>query len=172
MKIYLDTEFNSFKGELISIGMVSGDKKMFYAVRAKTLLMDIDNWVEENVMPQVFQGLGGTQRKLGYEGDSSIRQRLESYLNQWGNVDLEIISDWPEDTQHLCDMLITGPGEMITTPNVVKFIVDRTLNGVSEVPHHALFDAIGNMEQDEKREDLEKDFSQNFENNCLGAWIF
>jgi hypothetical protein len=42
--------------------------------------------------------------------------------------------------------MITGAGTMINTPNVMTFTIDRRLNGLSEVPHNALYDAIGNLQ--------------------------
>ena len=142
MKIYLDTEFNSFEGDLISIGMVSEDGDTFYAVRLATIKMDIDPWVQEWVMPHLHKA----PHAIIYADDDLIQSRLEEYLNQWGNIELEVVADWPEDIQHLMKMLITGPGEMITTPHVVRYTVDRHLCGMSEVPHNAIFDAMGNME--------------------------
>jgi len=142
MKVYLDTEFNSFEGDLISIGMVSEDGDTFYAVRLATIKMDTDLWVQEWVMPHLHKA----PHTIIYADDDLIQSRLEEYLNQWGNIELEVVADWPEDIQHLMKMLITGPGEMITTPHVVRYTVDRNLCGMSEVPHNAIFDAMGNME--------------------------
>ena len=144
MKIYLDTEFNSFQGDLISIGMVSETGVTFYAVRLATIKMDIDPWVQEWVMPHLHKA----PHTVIYAEDKLIQLRLQEYLCGWGDIELEIIADWPEDIQHLTKLLITGPGEMITTPDVVRYTVDRNLCGLSEVPHNAIFDAIGNWQAD------------------------
>ena len=81
------------------------------------------------------------------------KQRLQSFLIS--NNITEIIADWPEDVHHICKFMITGPGIMILTPTKINFIVDRSIEGVSKLPHHALFDAIGNMEFSLSREYME-----------------
>lgn len=56
-----------------------------------------------------------------------------------------VIADWPVDIQHLCDLLITGPGTMIDIPGIT-FEVKRvdayptTLAGA--VQHNAWWDAM------------------------------
>jgi hypothetical protein len=142
MKIFLDTEFNGFKGDLISIGMVAEDGCIFYGVRNETKAMNIDPWVSENVMP--FLDKHPLDNIILWEGDDTIQSRLQWYLLQYKNI--EIVVDWPEDIQHLCKLMITGAGTMINTPNVMTFTIDRRLNGLSEVPHNALYDAIGNLQ--------------------------
>lgn len=55
-----------------------------------------------------------------------------------------VISDWPDDIRYFCELLITGPGQMIALPGV-RFEVRRvdayptTLEGA--VQHNALWDA-------------------------------
>jgi hypothetical protein len=141
MKIFLDTEFNGFKGDLISIGMVAEDGQIFYAVRNATQSMDIDPWVNENVFP--FLDKHPLDHVVVWEGDDTIQSRMQFYFLQYKEV--EIIVDWPEDIQHICKIMITGAGTMINTPNTMRFTIDRMINGISEVPHNALYDAIANL---------------------------
>jgi len=143
MRVWLDTEFNGFGGELLSIGMISESGEYFYA------WFDIGfqncvPWVQENVYPHFSTPLEGGD-PFEPEGVIPAKHRLENYLMRKGE-NVEIIADWPEDIQHLSNFMITGPGMMINTPKVMRFTIDRTINGASYLPHHALYDAIANME--------------------------
>lgn len=142
MRIWLDTEFNGFKGDLISIGMVAEDGSFFYAVRDAVNSMSIHPWVAEHVMPYLTKRPDDIVQL--FEDDTTIRFRLENYLHSW-DEELEIISDWPEDVQLLNQFMIVSPGMMINTPKVIRYTVDRTIDGLSEIPHNAIYDAIGNM---------------------------
>ena len=144
MKIFLDTEFNGFGGDLISIGMVAEDGNMFYAVRNDICNMALDEWVLINVVPFLSNHpMLPEDDSIEWENDYIIKARLQDYLNTYD--DIEIIVDWPEDVQHLCKFMITGPGYMITTPKSMQFTIDRSIESVSEVPHNALYDAIANL---------------------------
>lgn len=143
MRMWLDTEFNSFQGNLISIGIVAEDGNVFYEVRKETRQMELDPWVEQNVVP--FLNRHPIKDIVEWEDDSTIQYKLSVFLLQYPEV--EIIADWPEDIQHLCNFMITGPGMMINTPLKMNFVVDRSVCGESLVPHNAIYDAIGNMEQ-------------------------
>ena len=48
MRIYIDTEFNEFKGELISMALVAEDGEEFYEVLH---CANPKGWVAEHVMP-------------------------------------------------------------------------------------------------------------------------
>jgi len=127
MKLFIDCEWNDFGGDLISIALVSEDGKEFYEE------FDFDEstsseWVRDNVIS-----------KLGHDPQprTVIQQRLGKYLHQFDSI--EVVADWPEDIKHFCDLLITGPGMRLNTPPLMM-IVTR-LDGDSENPHHALYDA-------------------------------
>jgi hypothetical protein len=64
MKIFLDTEFNGFQGDLISIGMVAEDGCIFYGVRNETQAMDIDPWVQENAL---YDAIGNLQHYISMD---------------------------------------------------------------------------------------------------------
>lgn len=126
MKIYIDTEFNEFQGELISMALVAESGQEFYEV------LPCENpgpWVAENVMPILFKA------PISKE---ALQLRLQHWLAQFPEVHL--IADWPEDIQHFCQALITGPGMRINTPPLTMEI-RRDLDAVSELPHNALADA-------------------------------
>lgn len=157
MRVWLDTEFNGFQGDLISIGMIAEDGQFLYAVRNATQQMDIDPWVQENVIPFMGKAPHSDYIVL-WEHDTSIKQRLEQFLMKY--EDVNIIVDWPDDIQHLCKFMITGPGLMINTNKNMRltFTLDRNLDGVSEVPHNAIFDAIGNMQATHDREYIDNNY--------------
>lgn len=126
-KLFLDTEFNGFGGELISIGLVTEAGQEFYAV----LQCDQpEPWVAEHVMP--FLGQAPITR-------SELQAQLQRFLFQF--VRCDIIVDWPDDIRYFCELLITGPGNAIKHPPIT-FTLDRRLSSDgSEVMHNALSDA-------------------------------
>lgn len=125
MKIWIDTEFNEFKGELISMALVAEDGREFYQV----LRCERPGpWVAEHVIP--ILGRDAIPLKL-------FQTLLVQFLFSWDRVHL--IADWPEDIKHFCDALIVGPGVRLDTPPLTLEIVrDDT---VSQMPHNALWDA-------------------------------
>lgn len=127
MNLYIDTEFNGFNGQLISMALVAQDGREFYW--AVTCTNPVP-WVLEHVIPIL---------NTVPIDKASFKKRLEVFLNQWEEVC--IIADWPEDIQHLCESLITGPGRMMATPNL-EFKIVR-IDAPSELPHNALADARG-----------------------------
>jgi hypothetical protein len=129
VKLYIDTEFNSFGGELISMALAAEDGSSWYA--AITPSAPLHPWVEEHVMP-VLHIEQGTRAEL--------QASLAAYLARFDTV--HIVADWPEDIAHFCGILITGPGTRIDTPHTTMEI-DRGLDsGKSLCPHNALLDAV------------------------------
>lgn len=126
MRIWIDTEFNEYKGDLISMALVAEDGREWYEVRH---CKNPGDWVAEHVMPI-----------LGKEPISllAIQVGLLRFLAQFDAVHL--VADWPEDIAHFCNLLITGPGIRIDTPPLTMEI-RRDLDAVSELPHNALEDA-------------------------------
>lgn len=126
MRIWIDTEFNEFRGELISMALVAEDGQEFYEV------LECDDpgpWVAQNVMPI----LGKNFIPL-----DEFWFNLAMFLQQYDSI--HVIADWPEDIKHFCDSLITGPGLRLNTPPLTLEI-RRDLDAVSALPHNALEDA-------------------------------
>jgi hypothetical protein len=129
MRLWIDTEFNEYKGELISLALVAEDGREWYGVRY------CDNpgcWVREHVMPHLLQHP---------KRDADLRDDLNKFLQQFETV--HIISDWPGDIAHFCNFLEYAPGERIG-PDVMVFEVRRDLPDTattSAIPHNALEDA-------------------------------
>lgn len=125
MKLFIDGEWNSYGGELISLALVAEDGREFYEVLG---CYKPDPWVEENVMP-----------KLGKQWVSlpELQESLQEFLSQFDSVN--IIADWPEDIMWFCKVLVTGPGTRIDTPPLSMVVVRE--DTVSKNPHNALADA-------------------------------
>lgn len=137
-RFFIDTEFNGFCGRLISMAIVSEDlKNEFYEVLyPETYSYDgrvIDPWVEKNVLPILNKDPISV---------SEFQAKLSKFLCDNSEMGIiTIIADWPEDITHLTKMMITGPGQMIHSPNRINAIVDRTIQYKSAIEHNALEDA-------------------------------
>jgi len=127
-RIWVDTEFNGYQGDLISMALVTEHGLRWYVVLECPNPVD---WVAEHVMPV----LGKHPTPLG-----EAQQGLEAFLGAHDGV--HIIADWPDDLVHFCRFLITGPGQRLDTPPLTLEI-RRDLDAVpSAAPHNALADAI------------------------------
>lgn len=126
MILYIDTEFNSFKGALISIALVAQSGQEFYQSMG---CASPDPWVAKHVMPVI--GIEPMAKTV-------VQAVLQDFLMQFDSV--HIIADWPEDIQHFCELLITGPGQRLNTPPLTME-VRRDLDAESRIPHNALEDA-------------------------------
>lgn len=128
MNLYLDCEYNDFRGELISMALVAEDGREWYEV----LPCDAPSaWIAKHVMPI----LG----KPALPNAMALSASLAAWLLQFQSV--HIVADWPEDIAHFCEALIIGPGVRINTPPLT-LEVRRDINTEhSAVPHNALSDA-------------------------------
>lgn len=138
MKYFLDCEFNSFGGELISLALVSHDEsKQFYEALPYDH-MDIHPWVEENVIPVLYRKPKSSKEKFTHKLGCFLRENAV-------NGEITIVADWPEDIKYFCESLIIGPGRAVDIPNI-NFILDRVnlvnTADYSMVPHNALEDAL------------------------------
>lgn len=129
LNIYIDCEFNGWRGDLISLACVAESGEEFYEVVPFSHLI-LDTWVAENVIPI----LG----KMPV-GRNAFCSKLQRYLSQFDKV--HIIADWPDDVAYFCRSLVIGPGERIDTPPITFEIVRD--DAPSEQPHNALADARG-----------------------------
>lgn len=126
MRIWIDTEFNEFKGELISMALVAEDGREWYEV---TYCENPGDWVAKNVMPILNKDpIPKIEMQTG----------LALFLSRYPSA--HIIADWPEDIAHFCNLLITGPGYRLDTPPLTMEI-RRDLDAMSLLPHNALEDA-------------------------------
>lgn len=139
MRYFLDTEYNGFGGQLLSLALVpeDGSEEFYVTVECDAA---IDPWVERNVIPY-----------LDMVPDGLVSPRLPRHaaaeaLAQWLAHDEapDIVADWPEDLAQLAMLLVTGPGMMLSVPPLSLHFVP--LHGFSTaansaVPHNALHDA-------------------------------
>lgn len=130
MKFWLDTEFNEYRGALISMALACEDGSEWYEVLP---CANPGPWVAQHVMPII--------NKAPLVDAIDLAHSLFLYLKRFDSV--HIIVDWPEDISFFCNALIIGPGQRVDTPKLT-FEIDRNLPDTSEIsaiPHNALEDA-------------------------------
>lgn len=139
MKLFLDTEFNGWGGDLISMALVPAMGEPFYCV-LDVSAMPVVPWVRDNVLPVLFTGACAEDAVA--VKTSTFQSRLAAFLRRAefrGGV--EIIADWPDDIKYFCAALITGPGVCLSTPPL-RFTIATGLPKVESAhPHNALADA-------------------------------
>lgn len=149
MKMFIDTEFNGFGGELLSIALATLDTdRVFY--RKFPLTQEADPWVVEHVLP-FMDDYRETPQHI------DMQRWINSILVERRENEIEVVADWPEDIKHFCDQMIVGPGERINFnnsadpyitfsiydfDNIIYDLGDSWVESIS--PHNAAFDAIAN----------------------------
>lgn len=128
MRVFIDCEFNSYRGELITMALVDETGRSWY--KCRVFEAPVHPWVEKNVLPVMGE--------VEVLPKSEFSASLAAFLSTYPTVDL--IADWPEDAMHFCEALITGPGQRVDTPPLT-IEVRRDLDAESSVPHNALADA-------------------------------
>jgi hypothetical protein len=139
MRYFLDTEFNGFGGELISLALVPehGDQE-FYAVLP--LPQALHPWVERNVVPYLNAVPPGLSSNPIQRHDAA--GEVASYLS--GDEHPVIVADWPDDIAHFCSLLVTKAGDMVPVGSLTFEFVSSpgfSTAAISKVPHNALHDA-------------------------------
>jgi hypothetical protein len=99
-KIFFDLEFTGLTQHStpVSLGMVSEDEKEFYAEFTDFDLLQVDDWLEENVISKLNYPDGKTNKVFYDENDLSriivygesiqIRYYLEKWLSQFDKVEI------------------------------------------------------------------------------------
>lgn len=128
MRIWIDCEFNSYLGELISLALVTETGDEFY--RVVEMNGPVDPWVAENVMTVLM----ASPIPL-----AQLHEELEAFLKPYSTV--HVIADWTEDIGYFVRALTTGPGTRLDTPPLTMEIV--RYDAPSTLPHNALADARG-----------------------------
>lgn len=138
MRYFLDTEFNGFAGELMSLALVPeyGDRE-FYVVLPPS--GPLDPWVERHVVPYLHSVPQGLDLSLDRV---AAAHELAAYLAT--DRDPLIVADWPEDIALFCRLLLIEPDEIVDVGGL-SFEFRRTPGfstaNNSRVPHNALHDA-------------------------------
>lgn len=145
LRYFIDCEFNSFGGEVISLAVAPEHGAPLYLALPQEELNalsesgKIDPWVADYVLPVLSaNGLSPKhmdKRKWGHELQRLLR----------GDDDIVFVADWPEDIAHLMQVMMVAPGAMINLPafQVEMRRVDAYfINLVGAVRHNALWDAL------------------------------
>ena len=139
MRYFLDTEFNGYGGELISLALVPefGDQE-YYAVLP--ISAEPHGWVQRNVLPYL------ASVPPGFVSEELPRTAVARQIAHYLAADSEpvIVADWPEDIAHFCNLLVTGPGDIAPVGSLkFEFISSPGFSTAenSRVPHNALHDA-------------------------------
>ncbi|TZG26184.1 hypothetical protein [Sphingomonas montanisoli] len=137
MRYYLDTEFNGFGGELISVGIAAEHGEDYYVVLP--IEQPYEEWVDRHVVPYLRSVPPMLLNVLDRE---AAAYDIAHYLQ--GDPDPLIIADWPEDIALFCRLMLISEREVVDLPNL-SFEYRRTPGFStarnSAVPHNALHDA-------------------------------
>ncbi|TJU85574.1 MAG: hypothetical protein E5Y10_24430 [Mesorhizobium sp.] len=127
MRLFVDTEFNGFGGELLSMAVVSEDGREWY--ETLPLPEDINPWVAEHVVPL-----------LGREplAPNEWRRSLHRFLRQFDNP--EVVADWYTDLVHFFNSM-AGRDHTESFTFACRSSLVLLDNYASEQPHNALSDA-------------------------------
>jgi hypothetical protein len=139
MRYFLDTEFNGFGGELLSLALVPehGDQE-FYAVLAIEAAPHA--WVARNVIPYLGSVPPCIEAAPVTRGEAAMA--VARYLAP--DRSPVLVADWPEDIAYFCNLLVTSPGEMVAVGSLAfEFLSSPgfSTSRNSVVPHNALHDA-------------------------------
>lgn len=128
--LFLDSEFNEFGGELISMALVGDCGREWYQVRK--MVSAPGEWVSQHVIPKLD--------KLPLEG-YEFRASFAAFIGGFNGC--EVIADWPADFEHFCSLL-SGVG-MEAGFSIPIQCTMRLIRGddtiAPENPHNALSDA-------------------------------
>ena len=138
MRYFLDTEYNGIGGALLSLALVPDDgDELYLTLRTSDPLLE---WVQRHVVPY----LDSVPEQLSCPRlpREDAAHALERYLRH--DEEPLIFADWPEDIAHFCNLMMTGPGDMIDVRHVTFRLVPMSNFSTaanSKVPHNALYDA-------------------------------
>ena len=113
LRYFLDTEYNGIGGALLSLALVPDDGDELY------LTLKTDEPLAR-VGAAACRALSrhGARAALLPAADAATMRRdaLERYLRH--DEEPLIVADWPEDIAQFCNLMITGPGDMVELRNV------------------------------------------------------
>lgn len=138
MRYFLDTEYNGIGGELLSLALVPEDGDELYLTLAVS--DPLLEWVERHVAPYLDHVPDQLSCPRLTRRDAA--HALERYLH--GDEEPLIVADWPEDVAQFCNLMITGPGDMIELRHLTFRLTplsNFSTAANSRVPHNALHDA-------------------------------
>ena len=137
MRYFLDTEFNGFGGELLSVGLAAEAGEDWYV--ALPLPAQVHPWVARHVVPYLFHVPREHDNRLDR---ITAAHDLARYLA--ADRDPVLVADWPEDIGLVARLLMTAETDVVDLPRL-GFDYVRTPGfataHASKVPHNALHDA-------------------------------
>lgn len=125
--LFVDTEFNGFGGQLLSMGICS-DKHNHEFYAAIYPPKEIHPWVKEHVMPLIL---------VDYISYGDFQHKLVQYLMK--HADEVIVADWAEDLSHLLQCLVGPNGFCFKVFPKLQLINSGKL--YPKIPHNAISDA-------------------------------
>lgn len=152
-KVFYDTEFIEFPNtiQLISIGMVKENGEEYYAVAEfDEKYLKYNSWVEENVVPILWQGIEGLQERKPL---AVIKEEILEFLGP--DYDEVQLCGYYADYDHVIFCWLFGAmvdlpeGLPMYTWDLKQYIEDNNYLGdhaVNPVPHNALWDARSELE--------------------------
>ena len=138
MLLFVDTEFDTPTGTLISLGIVSEDRRWeFYEVLPYDNIED--EWVKENVIP-ILQ-----KEPISLE---EFHDRLAKFLGQFAR--LHFIANHVNDMVYTGKAMDMGKGKQVVELPTI-FELNHELSGKgSKMLHNALFDARATLDDWER----------------------
>src|SRR5262245_26585913 len=136
-RLYLDTEFNGHRGELISLALADPDGDYWYGIWPRPVY--IEPWVLENVIPKLDVP-DHRPRVIGSEDNCNS---LRKFLTEREGV--VIYADWPDDFVHLLRCM-SGPSYNTSWVVPLRMHLLKDTDPKPKIPHNALSDAIALME--------------------------
>src|SRR5687767_2927492 len=122
IRYYLDTEFNSFGGSLISLGIVRGDRwddNLYLTVPESDIERmefeeGMDPWIKTNVLENLYSLPDNANHFIMpvHEWPEMISQFIYA-----PDEPPQIMVDWPSDAMDFCRLLMTGPGKAVAMGN-------------------------------------------------------
>jgi hypothetical protein len=138
MRYFVDTAYNGVGGALLSLALVPDDgEELYLTFQCPDPLLE---WVERHVVPYLDSVPEQLSCPRLTRGDAA--HALERYLRH--DEEPLIFADWPEEIAHFCNLMITGPGDMVEVRHITFRLVPMSNFSTaanSKVPHNALHDA-------------------------------
>lgn len=138
MRYFLDTEYNGIGGALLSLALVPDDgDELYLTLQTDDQILD---WVQQHVVP--YLDMVPEQLSCPRLTRKDAAHALERYLRH--DDEPVIIADWPEDISQFCDLMVTGPGDMVEIRHATFRLLPMSNFSTaanSRVPHNALHDA-------------------------------
>lgn len=152
VRYYLDTEFNSFGGSLISLGIVrhdDPDDHLYLCVPNTDIERmrfeeSMEPWIEENVIKNLYCLPPDAKSYICSVHDWP--KYIGEFIYRLGEIP-QIMVDWPSDAMDFCKLLMTGPGKAVpmgdqTHITILRHIDVYPTSLVDAVQHNALWDAM------------------------------